>query len=255
MFGSQAVNPGLGRKLCEVFGHIFIINLPDRADRRREMDEQLARLGLSLEDPHITLFEAVRPGDKGEWPSIGARGCFMSHLGVLQMAAGQGLERILVLEDDINWTGAFVEGGDALLDELLGNSWNYVHGGLDGYLTGGAVRSGGLADLEPETEVMLAHFVGWRGEAIARATRYLEAMVARPAGDPAGGAMHVDGAYCWFRRENPDIRSFICHTAVAYQRPSQTDIYPLGWRDRTPGVAYLMRQARHLKNLWLRVKR
>ena len=58
MFKSPSRDPQLGRQLLDVFGSVFVINLPDRADRRREMDAQLALVGLGLDHPAVTLFPA-----------------------------------------------------------------------------------------------------------------------------------------------------------------------------------------------------
>lgn len=87
---------------------IYVINLPYRADRRSEMAHQLVRVGLSFDDPQVVLFPAVRPTEPGALPSIGARGCFLSHLGVLRDALKKGARQILVLEDDANFTRRMV---------------------------------------------------------------------------------------------------------------------------------------------------
>src|SRR5690606_31802208 len=97
---------------ADLFEAIYVINLAYRADRRLEMSAELARLGLSFDDPKVTLFAAVRPEDAGEFPSVGARGCFMSHLGILHSALALGLRSILILEDDADFTADFVNLGE-----------------------------------------------------------------------------------------------------------------------------------------------
>jgi len=47
---------------------IYVLNLPERLDRRREIQAQLELVGLSLDMPFVRLFPAMRPEDKGEWP-------------------------------------------------------------------------------------------------------------------------------------------------------------------------------------------
>ena len=96
--------------LTRVFDRIYVINLAERADRREEMSEQLARVGLSFDDPSIELFEACRPQSAGDFPSIGARGCFLSHFGVIENAVSNGYDSILILEDDMDWTRAALSG-------------------------------------------------------------------------------------------------------------------------------------------------
>lgn len=245
MFRRPSRNPELGRHLLEVFGQIFIINLPDRADRRREMDEQLALIGLGLDHPGIALFPAVRPDDRGEWTSIGARGCFMSHLGVLRQARAQGLERILILEDDMDWTSGFLAHGAGVLAALEERGWGFVHGGLDRGEPGAAPVPEPLA---PDQPIGQTHFIALAGPAIGEAEAYLAAMAARPGGDPAGGPMHVDGAYCWFRAAHPEVAAFAFRPAAATQRASRTDIHDPRWFDRLALVAPVVAWLRRLRN-------
>src|SRR4051794_24805493 len=82
----------------DMFEQVRIINLVDRADRRREMAQQLQRLGGM--PPNTSFFEAHRPASTGEFPSVGARGCFESHLAVLRAARSGAAETLLLLEDD-----------------------------------------------------------------------------------------------------------------------------------------------------------
>ncbi len=91
----------------ELFDAIYIINLPARTDRRSEMLEQFRRAGISEPETRLVFFEAVRPPDQGGFPTVGARGCFLSHLGVLKAAVAAGHSSILVLEDDLNFVDDF----------------------------------------------------------------------------------------------------------------------------------------------------
>lgn len=51
----------------------------------------------------------MSPKEAEKFPTIGTRGCFMSHLGVLRDAIQAGLEGILILEDDVNFASDFTE--------------------------------------------------------------------------------------------------------------------------------------------------
>lgn len=244
-------DPDIGRRLAALFDAIFIVNLATRDDRRREMAEQLGLIGLGLDTAPVRLFEAVRPDDPGEWPSIGARGCFLSHLGILQAAKAEGLGHILILEDDVDWSPGFLTHADACLTALEAGDWDFVHGGLE------EVREATLPAFEhvpPETGLRLTHFIALGAGTVPRAEAYLSTMAARKGGDPQGGPMHVDGAYSWFRKDNPDIRAHIFQPAIARQRASRTDIHELGWLDRTPVVSSLVGRARRLRNKLRAVK-
>ena len=85
-----------GRRLLDAFGSLYVINLPARTDRRRQFGQQLRRLGLSYASSAVNLFPAVRPDDPGGFPTLGTRGCFLSHLGVLATAAAANVDSIIV---------------------------------------------------------------------------------------------------------------------------------------------------------------
>ena len=114
-----------GVALIDTFDHIRIINLAHRADRREEMAEQLRSVGLSFKLT-VSLFPAVRPVDRSEFESIGAHGCFMSHLGVLRESIGKS--GVLILEDDANFAAEFHNRvGPAVA--ALPSGWGIFYGG------------------------------------------------------------------------------------------------------------------------------
>ncbi|MBB5519860.1 glycosyltransferase family 25 protein [Amphiplicatus metriothermophilus] len=216
--------------LHTLFSRIYVINLESRPDRRREMAGELARIGLSFDHPAASLFSAVRPEDAGPFPSLGARGCFMSHLGVLADAEARGEGAIAILEDDAAFAPDFAARAPALLDALARRDWGVFYGGHRGLETGAA----GLVEVPPARGVGATHFICLNGPAIGPARRYLEAMLARPRGSPEGGPMHVDGAYGWFRRDNPAFATFAAAPPLAVQRSSRSDVEGARWFDRAP---------------------
>ncbi len=235
------------KMLGDLFDQIYIINLPERTDRKNEISVQLEKVGLSFSDPLLHLFPAVRPESKGAFPSIGARGCFMSHLGVLEHATTAHHNSILILEDDVDWTPAAVASGSVLLTTLQRTNWTYLHGGLGKDQRDATTVEFHLEELKPEQGILLAHFVGMRGETIARAHSYLMAIVGRPPGSPQGGPMHVDGAYNWLRKDNPEIRGYVCVPSLARQRPSSSDITPNTGLKALPFISHMLALARYFR--------
>ena len=213
------------------FDAIYVINLPTRTDRREEMAMQLASVGLAFDSPQVTLFPAVRPTDAGGFESIGARGCFSSHLEALR--ATRGRKSVLILEDDLD----FVPG---MRVPPLPDDWGIFYGGAKHSVDStGRLTQAGSRDI-----IICAHFVAFNGAVIERVIAYLEAMLQRPTGDPAGGPMHVDGAYVHFRADNPDVITYLATPDLGYQRPSRTDIHRLRWFDRMPWVRDIAQFAR-----------
>jgi glycosyl transferase family 25 len=145
--------------LLSASDHIYVINLPDRTDRRQEMERQLTKIGVSFTSPQVTLFPAVRPTDRGEFPSIGSRGCFLSHLGVLRDAAERGFGLILLLEDDVDFTRHFLLRSPMLPAALADCDIVYL-----GHLAKGPLKERVPPDpacltAPPTTHLMLAHAI------------------------------------------------------------------------------------------------
>lgn len=230
----------------EQFDRIFLINLAMRPDRLREMGEQLRRIGLSLDWDRLTVFDAVRPDAAGAFPTLGARGCFMSHLGVLREAERLGLKRMMVWEDDLDFTDDFLETLERMRPTLDAEPWSMFYGTYaapDGVPGGGGL----LTRATPDTRIDTTQFMAFQGDAIRAAADYLEKMLVRPAGHPEGGPMHVDGALNWFRRAHPERIVLIATEQMGLERPSRTDVHDLAWFDRMPVVRDAVAALRKLK--------
>jgi glycosyl transferase, family 25 len=228
--------------LDRYFKRIYIINLKSRSDRRREMADELARAGMSFDDSAVRLFSAVKPDDAGAFPSIGARGCFLSHLGILTDAAEGGAGPIAILEDDLELAQDFATRAPAVLDALGEKSWSIFYGGYEA----GSFEAEGLNLVPPNLGLRTTHFICFNGPAIAPAKKYLEAILARPAGDAQGGPMHVDGAYSWLRKDNREMATYAAWPPLGNQRRSRSDIAGPRWFDRMPGLNKAAAVARRL---------
>ena len=220
----------IGKGLLSIFDRIYIVNLDSRPDRLREISAELARVGLSPDGDQVRRFSAVRPEAADGWPSIGAKGCFMSQLRILREAEADGLDSVLILEDDADFSVTFLTQPEPYLAGLKDPTWTMLHGGLPQMTTtDGRIRARHVPFDEP---MLFAHFIGFRKGAIAGAAAYLEAIAARPPGSPEGGPMHVDGAYFWFRRAHPEMVMLTFEPTMAIQRSSASDITPGSRLDR-----------------------
>lgn len=229
--------------LFDLFERVYVLNLPHRRDRRKEMAAQLKRAGLALNRAPVALFAAVRPDSADGFPSIGARGCFLSHLGILRDAARAGHRRIAILEDDVDFSTTFDVDGPAAAQTLWHAPWDVFYGGHflghDSAAADAAGAPGAVRELAPEVPVATSHFMAFSGRAVVALVGYLEAMLVRPPGDLQGGPMHVDGAYSWFRAAHPEFRTLASTRRLGVQRASRSDIYRLQWFDKAPLVREL----------------
>ncbi len=181
----------------DYFERFFIINFVARTDRRDEIAAQLKAIGLSLAATHVELFPAVRPEAADGFPSFGAKGCVMSHLNVLREAQRLGLQRVLIFEDGLDFAKDFNSRIKPFIEQLPRADGSLFYGGYHMQpLACGQVLNG-LVEARPDELVGTTHFIAFQGAAIAASVAYLEKTLTRPAGDPDGGPMHVNGVYSW----------------------------------------------------------
>lgn len=224
--------------LLDAFDRICIINLPERTDRRRAVTRELRRQGIAVDGQRVRFFAAARPDGPADFPSTGARGCFLSHLAVLRQARADGVQRLLVLEDDVMFTDTLARAG-ALAGALHTATWHLAYPGHAQPALPGPLRW--QASREP---LVCAHCYAVHHSALDTVIGHLEACLGRPTGHPEGSPMHYDGALTLLRRARPELVTLLCSRSLAGQRSSRSDIIGPSWLDRLPWAAAL----RALKN-------
>ena len=234
-------------KVFDAFERIVVINLPERVDRRKEMEAELRRAGIGASDRRLRFFAGIRPADAGLFPSIGARGCFESHLGVISEALRDGVGNVLVLEDDLLLHPAACVDQPALAGQLAWQDWDFAY---PGHALPPEDSDGTVHWRETRRPLVCAHFYGLHRRVLADLRGYLEDCGRRPPGHPDGGPMHVDGAYSMFRARNAQVVTLVASPSLGGQRSSRSDITANRWFDRQPGVRLLAGLARKGKNLW-----
>lgn len=210
------------RPLFAQFDAIWIINLESRADRRAQMAGEIDRLGLSG-DPRVAFFKAIRPVDRGDFTSVGARGVYESQLAILE-DAGRKQQSVLILEDDCDFTSkasSYVADGD----------WDIVYGGYE---------ASDPSDLHG-SDIIGAHMMGFSARGAKMVSAYLDKLAYTGIHPP------IDGVYVWFRRAHPEVPVHFARPALAHQRPSRTDIASLAFYDRWIGLRDLAQAARTVK--------
>jgi hypothetical protein len=229
--------------LSDVFPLTRIINLPERADRLRDMERQLAAIGMPFAPGRVEVFPAERPDSAAGFPGIGARGCFLSHLAILKDARSRGVESVLIVEDDACVPETQVALLTSMAQQASRKDWGILYLGHIEHLAGVA-EPGWLPYTGP---VACSHFYAARRSVFDPLIEYLEACLLRPPGDPVGGPMAYDGALTMFRAAHPEVITLIAQPSLAAQRSSRSDITPRFF-DRLPLLRELSGLARLLRS-------
>jgi glycosyl transferase, family 25 len=221
--------------LDQLFERLYVINLPERQDRRRAVLRELQQLQISPNTAKLDIFPAIKPETAGDFPSIGARGCFLSHLAILTAARDQQLGNVLIMEDDVGFSPSFVKYQSPILAELTRLNWDFLYLGhvLPSLPVPKPTRlsaPGSFVDWQITTVgLQTTHCLAINGQILPRLVEFLEELLTRPAGHPQGGPMHVDGAYSTFRAQNPDIVTLIAQPCLAVQCSSPSDVAEAKW--------------------------
>lgn len=219
----------------EAFPRRVVINLPHRTDRRREMEEQLNRIGATAE-----FFPALRYEDRGPFYHPGVRGCYMSHLTLLR--CNVGAPSLLLMEDDLDFVS---ERTRLIITRQLPENWGVFYGAVNDSPWIGPRQ--GYRQVEPDESFRGTHFYAVNGPAIHRLVTALETFLNRPDGHPDGGPMPIDGALNVFRRQHPDILTVVATPCLGYQRSSQSDIATPKWFE-TGFTGPIIANARRIRN-------
>lgn len=233
--------------LTDLFDRTFVLNLPHRADRRREMGTILRQAGMDWKPGRLELFEASKVEDAAGFPGLGARGCFLSHLRMLRRASELGVRRLLIMEDDLDLDLRIAAAVPALASRLSGDDWDLAYLGHQlPEQDHEASALGHLVEAATDLEIRTTHFYAVHGQVLDRLIGFLDAVLTRPPGHPDGGPMHVDGALTMFRRRNLDVRTLLAQPNLGWQRASSSDI-TTNWVDQNPLLRHVARAARVVK--------
>jgi len=226
------------------FGSRRLISMKARANRRQRIDASLARYGLSLEKLGVEVFDGLAFDDANGFPSKGVRGCFTSHMTLMQECAASG-KSMLVMEDDIDFDFDRIAAFRKAVPDLHAADWGLVY---LGYLE---PETSGSAHLERYGGGTIGgHFYGVT-PAFARAVGdYMQSCTTRPPGDPEGGPMYRDGAFSMFRQRHPELATMLAIPSLGGQFSSRSDLTPKNYQ-RWPLVGPILDKLYEAK-AWLR---
>lgn len=105
-------------KLNDFFSDIYCINLDERKDRWNDVVEDLKTLELT----QIKRYPAIKH-------ERGAIGCRLSHVDIITQARDNGLDNVLILEDDIKVLPGKGDHISKALEELSAIDWEIFYFG------------------------------------------------------------------------------------------------------------------------------
>src|SRR5437879_2061689 len=94
--------------LLDYFDRIEIIHLPSRTDRLNALGSELRRIGLDICHAKVQIPEPAMPDTANGFASKGVYGNFLSHLDILKRSHCDGLDSVLILEDDAIFSSKFL---------------------------------------------------------------------------------------------------------------------------------------------------
>ena len=234
----------IGEVLFSSVDKVFVINLDRRKDRLREMEAQFASIGLGFDHDKIERFSAISPDQIAGFPSLGARGCFLSHLEILKWFQNSDWSRVAILEDDADFDLPDIETLQRYLQNLENHKFDIFYGGYhfpDRFAEMGA----GIHDLTEKLIIGGTHCYILDRSILERLILFLED-VQRKLADGIEVDGFIDNIISSFWIENQDCRVKIAVPAFAFQRRSATDIHAPNPLDTIPVIRNLTNLARKL---------
>jgi hypothetical protein len=242
--------------LVKYFGAAYLINLPERTDRLESANRQLARVGWQIGPADVQLFPAKNFTERAGFPSAAACGCFHSHLECLRQAHRDNKASVLILEDDIALSSSLARLTPSIISRLESVRWDFLYLGHEAT---GSIPPTHRKMKEDELrfeawtqEIRTTHFYAVRGRILPALIAHLDLVAAGREGDQELGPMPIDGAYNIFRRRNNDVRCFIAHPKLGWQRSSRSDITPRkfdSWSFLRP-ITAVARNLKHMFKVW-----
>ncbi|QLG87799.1 glycosyltransferase family 25 protein [Chitinibacter bivalviorum] len=230
--------------LSDLIDRIYIINLPERNDRKAQISAELNKHGMHWQDNKIICWPAIRPHDAADFPTLGAHGCFLSHLGALRDACQLSQGWVLILEDDAVLLPQLTAALPDLKHLMASDQADLIYLGCCEQQD---QRCSDKTFQPSNNPIVGAHAYLVSRAFIDELLPYLQACLIRPAGHPLGGRLHFDGALSLFRQFNPDCRTWLANRNLVEQRFSRSDIQARWWYDQWPVVKQLAAWARQWK--------
>lgn len=183
--------PSLSRQqLHNYFDRIVVVNLDRRQDRWTQFQQQLDAMDWPLMAPQRFSATDGQDAEVPEWftQGKGAWGCYQSHLRLLRQAVADGVQSLLVLEDDVTFVEGFADRLGVFL-QAVPDDWDQIYlGGQHLWHNKYPPRQVNDYVIRPHN-VNRTHAYALRGKYIPKALAFLED-IERYASDLRDGKRH-----------------------------------------------------------------
>jgi glycosyl transferase, family 25 len=231
-------------RILDYFDRVAIIHLPDRDDRLRALTKELSKVEIDINDPKVTIPDPPMPKTPNGFHSRGVYGSYLSHVEIIEGAYRDGLDAVLVLEDDAIFSRKFRSQQQLIASHLREHEWDLcfighsVHEKLPDSPTGLLRFSGPF---------IWAHSYAVHSRIMPRLIEYLRLNEAREAGHPEGGKMYIDAAFFFFRQLNPDVICIVSSPCLSVQKGSPSSLNPSRYA-RYFGAPFLLSLGRAMRD-------
>ena len=113
-------------EILDYFDRLAIVHLPDREDRLRALARELARIGVDIKSPKVTMPDPPMPKTPNGFKSRGVYGSYLSHVEIIEQAYRDGLDTVWILEDDAIFSRRFRNQQQKIADDLHDHEWDPV---------------------------------------------------------------------------------------------------------------------------------
>ena len=234
------------KRIFDAFDQVRIINLPERADRQRAVEAELAAIGIDSIVAPISFFEGRRPSSEPDLPGrFRPNGAQISHREVIREALAAGKNTLLVLEDDIFFRAQPAEKVSEIVAAMHTTPWDVIYFGYlepnERQLTGGPLATW-------QGRVIGGHFCGMNRRFMEQILAFMDGFGSPGPDGETVSPTYRDGAFNLFVEKNPDFIRRLAVPNLAIQRSSRTDLHENQFYDRTPFLRESLGLIRALRN-------
>jgi glycosyl transferase, family 25 len=240
--------------ILDYFDRLAIIHLSDRDDRLRALTRELSKIGIDIDSPKVTIPNPPMPETPNGFHSRGVYGSFLSHLEIIEKAYRDGLDTVLVLEDDAIFSRRFRSQQQLISNHLRDHEWDLC---FIGHSVLKELPHSATGLLRFSGPFIWAHSYAVHRRVMPRLIEYLRQNEERETGHPEGGKMYIDAAFFLFRQLNPDVICIVSSPCLSVQKGSPSSLNPTRY-GKDSGPRFLLNLGRAMRDEcwrlgWMRI--